>query len=138
MGCPSYEADEDVFSTKYRKLFYGEESPQFTVHDMEQQVYQTKVDPVNLFDQSDNINLIGFCTDTRQAKQHKKDSLLQFWIATFDKFDATCHEGTTSLEAEEKLIQEANDLRDLSSGRVIDAFVVIKLIIIAAYFVLNL
>lgn len=36
MGCPYYKEGENVFSEKYRKLFIGSQSPQFTVHEAEE------------------------------------------------------------------------------------------------------
>lgn len=68
-------------------------------------MYQDEFDPFNLFDVSSDINLIGYCEDISQAVKYKKETMLKFWIAPFDKFDKTCSDGkdTSSTEAIEHL-----------------------------------
>lgn len=99
MGCPKPDEIKSVVSDKYRKFFIGSTIPQFTVYDLEKPFYESKVDEFNLFDLSGKANLIEYCSDITQALDFKKRTQLQFWIASFDKFDDSCQAGTSMNDA---------------------------------------
>lgn len=54
---------------------------------------------------------------------------MQFWISTFDKFDATCEEGTSREDAKKRLIEGFNLLKEIQVDLIIKSLIIVKILL---------